>query len=299
MENSGSASDVGYPSEEEVRILVVDEDPPSLITLTRMLKSCGYQVTAKTSPEEALREVRQKPEGSFDLVMTVACTQGIVLGNEPIETRTIGVLEGAYDYLIKPLQEKDLQNIWKHVSRWRINAANGSDPRWRRSAGAVNGPGEGSSRGVRQQKKRRRTTRKTQFNSLPNLHALFVEAAEVLQGTEDHRGSLTVAEAWALYRAGYPVPPDMRLPSSGGWRMAVNGIGVPPPPPGTDRWRDAIRARRSGLTADERADMTWAANGNDAWWVAYFQAQYDMEMNNTASLVGRRNTWNREGRLRF
>jgi hypothetical protein len=44
------------------------------------------------------------------------------------------------------------------------------------------------------------------------------------------RGSLTVAEAWALYRAGYPVPPDMRLPSSGSWRMAVNGVGVLLPP---------------------------------------------------------------------
>jgi CheY-like chemotaxis protein len=33
-------------------------------------------VTAKASPEEALREVRQKPEGSFDLVITVARTEG-------------------------------------------------------------------------------------------------------------------------------------------------------------------------------------------------------------------------------
>jgi hypothetical protein len=41
------------------------------------------------------------------------------------------------------------------------------------------------------------------------------------------RGSLTVAKAWALYCARYPVPPDMRVPSGGGWRMAVNGIGVP------------------------------------------------------------------------
>ena len=71
------------------------------------------------------------------------------------------------------------------------------------------------------------------------------------------RGSLTVAEVWALYHVGYPIPPDMRLPSSGGWRMAVNGIGIPPPPsPGTECWRDSIRARRSALTADERADPT-------------------------------------------
>ncbi|XP_071679812.1 two-component response regulator ORR27-like [Lolium perenne] len=207
MENTGSASgatvDVGFP-EAVVRILAVDEDPLSLITLIRTLQGCGYHVTAKASPEEALREVRQKPEGSFDLVITVARTEGtgidgfgllehlrnrlpvILVSNEPepMETMMRGYLGGAFEFLTKPLGEKELRYIWKHVSRWRINAANGSDPRWRRSAGAVNGSGEGSSRGVRQQKKRCRTTRKTQFNSLPNLHALFVEAAEVLQGTE-------------------------------------------------------------------------------------------------------------------
>ncbi|KAK1696763.1 hypothetical protein QYE76_013460 [Lolium multiflorum] len=230
MENTGSASgataDVGFP-EAVVRILAVDEDPLSLITLTRTLQGCGYHVllpvaaisrpddpshmylsmravTAKASPEEALREVRQKPEGSFDLVITVARTEGIgidgfgllehlrnrlpviLVGNEPepVETMMRGYLGGAFEFLTKPLGEKELRYIWKHVSRWRLNAATGSDPRHRRSAGAVNGSGEGSSRGVRQQKQRCRTTRKTQFNSLPNLHALFVEAAEVLQGTE-------------------------------------------------------------------------------------------------------------------
>jgi hypothetical protein len=58
----------------------------------------------------------------------------------------------------------------------------------------------------------------------------------------------------------------MRLPSSGSWKMAVNGIGVPPPPtPGTERWKDAIRARRAELDAEDRADPTWAAKNNDAW----------------------------------
>jgi hypothetical protein len=71
------------------------------------------------------------------------------------------------------------------------------------------------------------------------------------------RSSLTVVEAWVIYRVGYPVPPDMHLPSNGRWRMAINNIGVPPPlARGTDRWRDSIRARRSALTADEQADPT-------------------------------------------
>jgi hypothetical protein len=79
-----------------------------------------------------------------------------------------------------------------------------------------------------------------------------------------------VAEACALYRTGYPVPPDMRLPSSGGWRMAVNGVGVPPPSQGTERWRDAIRTPRARLTAEEQADPTWGPTGNDDWWADYF-----------------------------
>jgi hypothetical protein len=80
------------------------------------------------------------------------------------------------------------------------------------------------------------------------------------------RGSLTVAEAWVLYRVRYLVPSDMRLPRSDDWRMAVNGVGVlPPPPVGTKHWRDVIRTRRARLTAEARADPTWAPTGYGDW----------------------------------
>ncbi|KAK1680028.1 hypothetical protein QYE76_040876 [Lolium multiflorum] len=68
-------------------------------------------------------------------------------------------------------------------------------------------------------------------------------------------GSLTVVEAWALYRAGYPVPPGMRLPSNGGWRMAVNGVGVQPAAvaghtvlEGRDQGQAGLPHRRGGGT---------------------------------------------------
>jgi hypothetical protein len=35
-------------------------------------------------------------------------------------------------------------------------------------------------------------------------------------GIVGRRGSLTVIKAWPMYETRYPVPPDMRLPSSGG-----------------------------------------------------------------------------------
>ncbi|KAK1610388.1 hypothetical protein QYE76_034061 [Lolium multiflorum] len=82
-------------------------------------------------------------------------------------------------------------------------------------------------------------------------------------------------------------------------KMAVNGIGVPPPPkPGMDQWRDAIKARRAQITAEERLDPTWAVDDNDAWWTTYFKAKYDVEMYNTDNLVGP-NSWNKDGRALF
>jgi CheY-like chemotaxis protein len=85
------------------RVLLIEEDPSYLATLTQMLQNRGYPgtridpvrspagylpparrshmfarmcaVTAKASPEEGLRALRDNPE-EFDLVMTVAHTQG-------------------------------------------------------------------------------------------------------------------------------------------------------------------------------------------------------------------------------
>jgi hypothetical protein len=88
------------------------------------------------------------------------------------------------------------------------------------------------------------------------------------------RGSLTVAKAWALYEARYPVPPDMHLPGGGAWKMAVNGIGIPPAPmPGTELWFQEIRDQRRRLQPEELSDPTWAATDNNAWWVDFFQAR--------------------------
>ncbi|KAK1616134.1 hypothetical protein QYE76_021651 [Lolium multiflorum] len=154
------------------------------------------------------------------------------------------------------------------------------------------------------------------FSPLPNLRLAAASplpdlllAAPKMSGSSSRkiaaangfrRCSLTVAEAWALYHTRYPVPLDMRLPSSSGWKMVVNGIGVPPPPkPGTDQWRDGIKARRAQLSAEERLDPTWAANNNDDWWKAYFKAKYDVEMHNNDGLVGGTNSWNKDGRALF
>jgi hypothetical protein len=56
------------------------------------------------------------------------------------------------------------------------------------------------------------------------------------------------------------------------------------------RWKDTIRARWARLAAEKRSDPTWAATSNNAWWVAYFQAQHDVEINCTVGLISRQNS---------
>ena len=50
------------------------------------------------------------------------------------------------------------------------------------------------------------------------------------------RHSLTVGEAWTLYRNRYMAPPDMRCP--GTWRLSAGGIPIPPVPQGARRRRE-------------------------------------------------------------
>ena len=79
-------------------------------------------------------------------------------------------------------------------------------------------------------------------------------------------------EAWALYRVGYPCPPDMRVPSVAAgqprWQLSAGGIPVPPVPTGEAEFRHAIDEVRGGLTPDQAAQPRWREEGNDAFWTA-------------------------------
>jgi hypothetical protein len=69
--------------------------------------------------------------------------------------------------------------------------------------------------------------------------------------------------------------------------MAVNNIDIPPAPtPGTERWREDIWPHRRNLILEERADPTWRATGNDAWWVEFFNARRKEELRNTKGSSG-------------
>ena len=110
--------------------------------------------------------------------------------------------------------------------------------------------------------------------------------------------SLRVEEAWLLYSQRYPKPPDQRVPS-GGWRMAPNGIPVPPVPrPGSSAWTEQVLFHRRRLTAEERASPLWRSHNNDAGWLGVFQARWEKDMRDTEGLnaEGRDRWWSGEGR---
>ncbi|KAF7082002.1 hypothetical protein CFC21_085892 [Triticum aestivum] len=201
---------------EGLKVLAVDDDPVCLHTLTQMLRRGGYEVTAKPSPAEAVREVEKNPDGT-DFIMTVVQTRGrgmdglgllkrlgkrfpVVLvfsGDESMETRRRGNEGGACYLLEKPLRDAQIYFIWQHVVRWRRNAAAAAamanaDPRHsqgvhlddtpRKRGQGVNdsNKGKGSSEGGLQLG----TTKKNKVEWTREMHELFVNAVTQLKTTE-------------------------------------------------------------------------------------------------------------------
>jgi two-component system response regulator HydG len=101
-------------------ILVVDDDPGHLSMLTTVLSGWGYQVEGAAGGREALAALRRKPR---DLVLTDVRMAGmdglavlravkeynpavpvlIMTAYSSVETAVEALKNGAYDYLIKPL----------------------------------------------------------------------------------------------------------------------------------------------------------------------------------------------------
>nr|GFC50657.1 two-component response regulator ARR2-like [Tanacetum cinerariifolium] len=52
-----------------LKVLVVDNDPDSLLHLTEILKSCQYQATTCSLPSEALALIKED-NNKFDIVVT-------------------------------------------------------------------------------------------------------------------------------------------------------------------------------------------------------------------------------------
>ncbi|XP_015693656.1 two-component response regulator ORR25-like [Oryza brachyantha] len=122
---------------EGMRVLAVDDNPVCLMLLETLLRRCKYHATTTRDAETALRMLRERTE-DFDLVISdvhmlemdgfrlleligLEMDLPVIMqsANGELETMMKGVTHGACDYLVKPVQLKDIKNIWQHVVRKR------------------------------------------------------------------------------------------------------------------------------------------------------------------------------------
>lgn len=122
-----------------LRVLVVDDDTTCLRILEVLLGRCAYQVTACSQATVALNLLRER-KGCFDVVLSdvhmpdmdgfkllehVGLEMDLPVIMMSADGRTSAVMQGirhgACDYLIKPIHEAELKNIWQHVVRKKWN----------------------------------------------------------------------------------------------------------------------------------------------------------------------------------
>ncbi|KAI3696177.1 hypothetical protein L1987_79187 [Smallanthus sonchifolius] len=133
---SGSGSDQ-FPA--GLRVLVVDDDVICLKILEQMLRRCLYNVTTCSQANAALNLLRER-KGGFDVVLSdvhmpdmdgfkllelvgLEMDLPVIMMSADGRTNLVlrGIKHGACDYLIKPVREEQLKNIWQHVIRKKWN----------------------------------------------------------------------------------------------------------------------------------------------------------------------------------
>ncbi|EYU30138.1 hypothetical protein ABFS82_05G047400 [Erythranthe guttata] len=127
-----------------LRVLVVDDDVICLRVLEQMLRKCMYQVTSCSQATVALNLLRER-KGCFDVVLSdvhmpdmdgfrllelvgLEMDLPVIMMSADGRTNLVmrGIRHGACDYLIKPIRDEELKNIWQHVLRKRRNEINPS-----------------------------------------------------------------------------------------------------------------------------------------------------------------------------
>lgn len=122
-----------------LRVLVVDDDVTCLKILEQMLRRCLYHVTTCSQATVALNILREK-KGCFDIVLSdvhmpdmdgykllehvgLEMDLPVIMMSADGRTSAVmrGIRHGACDYLIKPIREEELKNIWQHVVRKKWN----------------------------------------------------------------------------------------------------------------------------------------------------------------------------------
>ncbi|KAF8403372.1 hypothetical protein HHK36_011474 [Tetracentron sinense] len=125
-----------------LRVLLVENDDSTRHIVAALLRKCSYQVAAVADGLKAWEVLKEK-HYNFDLVLTeveMPSLSGItllskIMNNEickniPVimmsSNDSTGVvfkcmLNGAVDFLVKPVRKNELRNLWQHV--WRKNCS--------------------------------------------------------------------------------------------------------------------------------------------------------------------------------
>ncbi|CAN4081035.1 unnamed protein product [Withania somnifera] len=122
-----------------LRVLLVDDDVVCLRIIEQMLRKCKYSVTTCTQAMVALNLLRER-RGTFDIVLSdvhmpdmdgfkllelvgLEMDLPVIMMSGDGRTNLVmrGVQHGACDYLIKPIRDEELKNIWQHVVRKKYN----------------------------------------------------------------------------------------------------------------------------------------------------------------------------------
>ncbi|CAN6466258.1 unnamed protein product [Victoria cruziana] len=128
-----------------VRVLLVEFDDSTRQIIAALLRKCSYKVAAVQDGKRAWEILKEKPL-SFDLVLTevsLPLLSGFALLTMMVEhpiCKNIPVimmsshdsinvvfkcmLQGAADFLVKPIRKNELRNLWQHV--WRRRSSNDS-----------------------------------------------------------------------------------------------------------------------------------------------------------------------------
>uniref|UniRef100_J3M6W7 Response regulatory domain-containing protein n=1 Tax=Oryza brachyantha TaxID=4533 RepID=J3M6W7_ORYBR len=113
-----------------LHVLVVDDAAVHLEELKLTLLLSGYAVTGKTTAGEALQELERNPEDYFDIIMTDVHMHGtdgfdllhVFSEEEEVVTMVRAVMDGAVDYMVKPMTSEAIRSIWTHVLRRRLSS---------------------------------------------------------------------------------------------------------------------------------------------------------------------------------
>ncbi|XP_019176516.1 PREDICTED: two-component response regulator ORR21-like [Ipomoea nil] len=128
-----------------LRVLVVDDDLLCLRILEQMLRKCKYNVTICSQATAALNLLRER-RGCYDIVISdvhmpdmdgfkllehvgLEMDLPVIMMSADGRTNLVmkGIRHGACDYLIKPIRDEELKNIWQHVVRKKCNLSKEND----------------------------------------------------------------------------------------------------------------------------------------------------------------------------